>query len=543
MSNDYHTVFYIHYELETIGIPRGVFNTNKVFILKWFENEILSGTFTEQHSLFRGQLTEMKVESATPSPCVDTFPGKSVLPANPPREDQATTTNMLVESQPQTIRREKHGERIGPVDLPQNINDLTLGPGESSTPKRTTPIVSPFNWIYSRDGALRAALIKRDYVKARRCLDNGANLDAEIFKRADNYNIPETALFRYARLGDSATVKWILEQGIDPGNSSYIYGRWNTGTVLPLILGRKYGNGGDGPYYHVAQVLLDQGLEIDRQGRVCDGGTHSALYAAVLHENVKAVEWLLDRGANFRIHESRKFDFTADYGNTPEEQLEPPFHAAARVKNMHILQLLLDQGEDVDTLNSIGQSALHVAVQTCTPSGSFILRIITWLLDNGADINIIDSRKKSPLFYAASMEHPMQAVELLIERGASMDTNKSIFGVSAIRSTLKNSHDEMGMLLLQNIVEIRELDEFGNTLLHAAALGACLNSYQYLLALGLDRDGVNDYGQKAYEVAQHHLEHGYLGNQSFHCERAAERLRALILYATLGDAQPNIPLA
>lgn len=541
-QDDQETWREIRKEFENIGISVAAFEANKSFIMQWFESAISSGAFMEGYD---PEDTKSETESVRSITLLDEPTAtRFALTANPPREDRSTTSIVPAKSQPQTIGSDRHGGKSNDLRLPQNlpssISTTIIAPIDEVPSKKVPRIVSLFSWAVNQEKSFRNALSTspKNYAKARRCLDNGVDINVEIFKDHHLMPLPETALFHFARIGDLPTLKWILEQGINPGNTPPNRDKYNTGSVLPKVLSQKYGHG---PNFEVAQMLLDYGAEIDGIGCIYSDCLHSALHAAVIHKKIGVVQWLLDRGANPRLQESRRFDsnINRSIADAPDETI---FHTAARVGNLDTLQLLLDKGVDVDILNALSQSALIAAVQCCMSGTICITGTITWLLDHGANVNLIDSVNGSPLYYAAFKNQRSNAARLLIQRGASIDYIEVLYRMSAVRYALNNSYDDIALLFLATHKDMGEIDSLGNTLLHAAALGACLKSYKRLIALGLSPHAINNRGEKPYRAAQDFFERGFFGGRDvsdIQRKLRASQLRTFLLNANLGVNHPN----
>ena len=100
----------------------------------------------------------------------------------------------------------------------------------------------------------------------------------------------------------------------------------------------------------------------------------------------------------------------------------------------------------------------------------------------------------------------------------------------------------MGLVFLENNTDLGEVDNLGNTLLHTAALGACLKSYKRLIALGADREAVNQRGKTAYKAAQELLEYKFHSPILNNSERARKgRADGMqIFLSNAGTNQPNL---
>ena len=106
--------------------------------------------------------------------------------------------------------------------------------------------------------------------------------------------------------------------------------------------------------------------------------------------------------------------------NATDEQGWAPLHYATMYRHTDIVQLLLENGANVDALSPAGNwSALFLAIQDSYPDGAVVL------LNNGADVAAKDSIGFMPLHYAVSYLEPY-VIELMLDKGADVNAqNKS----------------------------------------------------------------------------------------------------------------------
>lgn len=121
------------------------------------------------------------------------------------------------------------------------------------------------------------------------------------------------------------------------------------------------------------------------------------LNAAIIIDDIIGVRNALSKGA----------DVTAVYG-----PLGAPLHYAVTCcsAGTGIVELLLEQGTDVNTRGAHGNTPLHNAVRACR------LHIVNFLLDNGADVGLVDDEGRSALHYAVMVDSET-SVSLLLGNG------------------------------------------------------------------------------------------------------------------------------
>jgi len=103
------------------------------------------------------------------------------------------------------------------------------------------------------------------------------------------------------------------------------------------------------------------------------------LHNAILHSNVKVVEYLITHGAYVNA--------TGAYGMTP-------LHFAADSFNVDIVKFLIERGADVNAKCNEGDTPLHYAAYI------YSLDVVKCLVDLGADVNAKNNDGETPLHSA-----------------------------------------------------------------------------------------------------------------------------------------------
>jgi DNA polymerase-3 subunit epsilon len=99
----------------------------------------------------------------------------------------------------------------------------------------------------------------------------------------------------------------------------------------------------------------------------------------------------------------------------------PLMRAAQRTLDLTVLQLLIDQGADINSIDICGQTALHRAVTR----GFNTLPCVQLLVDAGASINIGDNRNATPLSLAISRQCD-EVVTLLLNNGGNLQFGEGV---------------------------------------------------------------------------------------------------------------------
>jgi len=166
------------------------------------------------------------------------------------------------------------------------------------------------------------------------------------------------------------------------------------------------------PLYHAlhnlrveaTQFLLDSGAGLEVGGQAGDGGLHIVLTAGGDSEEDRAhrkslVSLLLARGANVNA--------VNGLGKTP-------LHIAAMKGRVATLDSLFGAGAALGAKDRLGRTAMHDAAMydECD--------VIDWLVSKKADVNAPDENGDTPL-HVAVLRYRSNATARLIERGATVD--------------------------------------------------------------------------------------------------------------------------
>jgi ankyrin repeat protein len=107
-----------------------------------------------------------------------------------------------------------------------------------------------------------------------------------------------------------------------------------------------------------------------------------------------------------------------------------------------MLELLLQNGADVNAVNINGKTPLHVAVEYGVPE-----HLITILLAHGADVNAKEKFHRTPLYYVRSVE----VTEILIEHGADVNVISAVLKRTPLHTAAKRT-DNYGSGIVQLLI-------------------------------------------------------------------------------------------
>ena len=142
----------------------------------------------------------------------------------------------------------------------------------------------------------------------------------------------------------------------------------------------------------------------------------------------------------------------------------PVLHRAAADAHPSTFDLVLKETREVDARDSLGQTALHLAI-TSRRGGP----IIANLLERGADPNARDAQGQTPLYFALQNSHQL-ATELLLRHGADREMKlfKGREESSLLHESVKLSNPRFLQTILRGYESVDRVDGKGRTALQMA---------------------------------------------------------------------------
>ena len=322
-----------------------------------------------------------------------------------------------------------------------------------------------------------------------------------------------TCLILAARNGHTETVRYLVglpEVDVNRRDSSNDYE-----TALHCATNKSHAD--------VVQVLIDAGADIDTKNEDGDSPLHCAIDSGalevvkVLVRGVAGVRLTDDDGHACHI-------LAASNGHTetvrylvglPEVDVdsrdsnnETALHCAARELHPEVVQVLIDAGADIDAENENGDSPLDYVVEQ---RASGALEVVKMLVRAGAsvtenyglsiaaffghtetvrylaglpevDVNSRDNNNDTALHYAAQQESHAEAVRVLIDAGADMDT-KDDGGHSPLHFASRSGALEVVKMLVEAGAGVCLTDDDGLTCLILAASNGHTETVRYLVGL------------------------------------------------------------
>ncbi|NXP31204.1 ANKR6 protein, partial [Leiothrix lutea] len=237
------------------------------------------------------------------------------------------------------------------------------------------------------------------------------------------------------------------------------------------------------------------------------------LLVAAYKGQVENVVQLINRGAKVAV---------TKHGRTP-------LHLAAYKGHLHVVQVLLKAGCDLDIQDDGDQTALHRAAvvgntdiittliqEGCAldrqdKDGNTALHEACWhgfsqsakvLVKAGANVLAKNKAGNTPLHLACQNSHSQSTRVLLL--GGSRADLKNNAGDTCLHVAARYNHLPIIRVLLSAFCSVHEKNQAGDTALHVAAALNHKKVVKLLLEAGADASVVNNAGQTPLDVARQH---------------------------------------
>ncbi|XP_053830289.1 ankyrin repeat domain-containing protein 6 isoform X5 [Vidua macroura] len=204
------------------------------------------------------------------------------------------------------------------------------------------------------------------------------------------------------------------------------------------------------------------------------------LLVAAYKGQVENVVQLINRGAKVAV---------TKHGRTP-------LHLAAYKGHLHVVQVLLKAGCDLDIQDDGDQTALHRAAVVGNTD------VIATLIQEGCALDRQDKDGNTAL-HEASWHGFSQSAKVLVKAGANV-LAKNKAGNTPLHLACQNSHSQSTRVLLLGGSRADLKNNAGDTALHVAAALNHKKVVKLLLEAGADASVVNNAGQTPLEVARQH---------------------------------------
>lgn len=230
---------------------------------------------------------------------------------------------------------------------------------------------------------------------------------------------------------------------------------------------------------NVTNLLLKAGAFINWS----DDDGFQPLHFAAQCGNVAMISFLIEKGAH--VYSAR----TKNEGVTP-------FHVAVDYGHLDAVHAFIDSktvSVNMKTkLKQGGQAPIHRAVQKSH------LKIVELLIEKGASIETKDSEGRQAIHYAAQADDP-NVLEYVIKQGAHIDVTENC-GRRAIHYAIYNNHEENVKILLKYGANICSMDENAYLPLYSAVMVENPEIVKCLLLSGADPNECNRISRQDYAL-------------------------------------------
>ena len=264
----------------------------------------------------------------------------------------------------------------------------------------------------------------------------------------------------------STLQRWLKNMKTNPPTGNPINDDW-INKWYPLGLDENYDDIRGGKQKSKRKTRSKRGGGIG-QSKPPPPTANEQLLTAINDDNIEGVEIALS------IPE-------VDINNNNGLGIGPPLLYAVDKGQIEIVELLLDKGADIDSIDVSQQTALMVA------SGMGHFGIVELLLKRGANVNATENDGYTALIYASSGEdgHP-EIVKLLLEKGADVNASEND-GYTALIYASQNGHTEIVKMLLDTTkINVRTTES------RQALINAIENDHHKIVSMLLG-SGVNPY--------------------------------------------------
>lgn len=197
---------------------------------------------------------------------------------------------------------------------------------------------------------------------------------------------------------------------------------------------------------------------------------------AIINGDFNQVYSLINNGININLHTAHKLD--------------TPLTLSIKYNRENIFDLLLNSGANVQLQIHDGLTPLMVAISF--KRYSMIIKLLS--ITNPDTINITDSKRNTALFYAILTYFPEreEIIKLIIEKGANIE-NINIYGLTPIHLAAMEDLLDIFIYLLQIGAHYNHIDYNGNNIIHNSCRSTTGNILYFILNSNLPENMIKNY--------------------------------------------------
>ena len=257
------------------------------------------------------------------------------------------------------------------------------------------------------------------------------------------------------------------------------------------------------------KILIENGADVDAKDKLNETPLLLAMSNCSNKEGRIIIEILINSKANVNV--------------LANEEGYSPLHGAITMGNEYMVSYLIQNGANVNlkTLKT-GESPISwavVSVNTILPCLKALEinsplnyqkalesreNIIQMLMDNGADVDALDNNGFMPLYYAAKANDNQQAFKILIQNGAEVNCMIENY-IPLIYLILHEKLFDCAKTLLENGADLDAIGEYGYTILMHAVMDHGVNKIPEVIKWLLENGANGNARNKYYGCTAMHL--------------------------------------
>ena len=290
--------------------------------------------------------------------------------------------------------------------------------------------------------------------------------------------------------GNLDKVKRFLKKGYDVNKTSE---RYLGGT--PLMYAASQGR------FDVVKYLIDHGADVSYYSKKYHR-KRTALHIAIERDDFKAVEALLDKGAEIDVEDEDRctplilaagrghidillylINHSADV-NKKDRHKRTALHYASVSGDLKVVKALLSKGAEIDVEDEDRCTPLILAAERRH------IDILLYLINHSADVNKKDRHKRTALHYA-SVSGDLKVVKALLSKGAEIDVEDEVRCTPLILAA-ERKHIGILLCLIHHGADVDKKDGCKRTALHYASERGDFEVVKALLFNGAEIDAEDE---------------------------------------------------